>query len=144
MLTRPENNHRNMRHIMVVLIVMISPIASHGQIESWTTEILVAVENTRTLEPHDYLNRSYARSPHQITGFDIYSLKNTEASVQKNYKKRFIILSLISLPLIGLSYIASDSGNRELAIGLATGAVVTSSFGLVYAIKDYKQKRVNE
>ena len=133
-----------MRHIMVVIIVMISPIASHGQIESWSSEILVAVENTKTMESHDYLNRTYPRRSSPNGELYNYNLTNIEGSAQKNYKKRFIVLSLITLPLIGLSYIASNSGERELAVGLASGAVITSSFGLVYAIKDYKQKRMNE
>lgn len=133
-----------MRYLMVVIILMISLIPSHGQIESWSSGVLVAVENTKTMEPQDYLNRTYPRSNSPNGEFDSYNLNNIKASTQKNYKKRFTILSLISLPLIGLSYIASNSDERELAIGLASGAVITSSFGLVYAIKDYKQKRMNE
>ena len=95
---------------------------------------------TLVLRPQEYLtmHNEYNSFPNEQ---DYLNIVTGDDSKQKNYKRKTVILSSLSITLLAGILIANDNNNKDLAAGLAFGGVVPSSLGLYYSIKWDKQKK---
>ena len=76
-------------------------------------------------------------SVNSIENFRIVTTPDNHSSSNHKWKKPMVFLTF---PLLVASEIAYSHNNKDLALGFATGGLVTSSIGLVWYIKDKKRK----
>lgn len=125
-----------MRRGLLFTSLTLLTIVTFGQ-----TKNNYSLENpTLVFRPQEYLtmHNEYNSFPNEQ---DYLNIVTADDSKQKNYKRKTVILSSISIGLLAGLLIANETNNKDLAVGLTVGGLVTSSFGLYYTIKWDKQKK---